>query len=95
MQGITAWVAEVWFNVLPSGFAQRWAALVGYSLKVRCVSQEPVAVGRGYARRSGSLSAGALGLWGLRPLFGVLRGDHRPGRAWLEERSGGAAGAKI
>jgi hypothetical protein len=37
----TGRVAEVWFNALPAGFARRWAAIVGYSVKVRCVSQGP------------------------------------------------------
>lgn len=31
----TGFVAEVWFDSLPSDFAVKWAAVVGYAVKVR------------------------------------------------------------
>lgn len=31
----TGFVAEVWFDSLPSEFAVKWAAVVGYAVKVR------------------------------------------------------------
>lgn len=37
----TGFVAEVWFESLPSQFALKWAEVVGYSVKVRCVSAGP------------------------------------------------------
>lgn len=37
----TGFVAEVWFQSLPREFAVRWAEVVGYSVKVRCVSSGP------------------------------------------------------
>jgi hypothetical protein len=40
-RSFTGFVAEVWFESLPSDFATRWAEVVGYSLRVRCVSSGP------------------------------------------------------
>lgn len=37
----TGFVAEVWFDQLPSEFAARWSAVVGYSVRVRSVSVGP------------------------------------------------------
>ena len=37
----TGFVAEVWFESLPSDFAVRWSQVVGYLVKVRCVSAGP------------------------------------------------------
>ncbi|KOP23049.1 hypothetical protein AMR41_28310 [Hapalosiphon sp. MRB220] len=37
----TGFVAEVWFDSLPSEFASRWASVVGRSVRVRCVSSGP------------------------------------------------------
>lgn len=37
----TGFVAEVWFESLPSSFAARWVSVVGYSVLVRCVSVGP------------------------------------------------------
>ncbi|AFY51345.1 hypothetical protein Nos7524_5655 (plasmid) [Nostoc sp. PCC 7524] len=37
----TGFVAEVWFESLPREFAVRWAEVVGYAVKVRCVSVGP------------------------------------------------------
>lgn len=34
----SGFVAEVWFESLPSGFASRWAAVVGRSVRVRSFS---------------------------------------------------------
>ncbi|HEY9663179.1 MAG TPA: hypothetical protein V6C65_32440 [Allocoleopsis sp.] len=34
-RSFTGFVAEVWFNQLPSDFAQRWATVIGYAVKVR------------------------------------------------------------
>ena len=34
-RSFTGFVAEVWFESLPSDFAVRWSAVVGYSVKVR------------------------------------------------------------
>lgn len=34
-RSFTGFVAEVWFEALPQEFAFRWAAVVGYSVKVR------------------------------------------------------------
>ena len=40
-RSFSGFVAEVWFSQLPSGFAARWAAVVGYSVLVRSVSAGP------------------------------------------------------
>lgn len=40
-RSFTGFVAEVWFDSLPGDFARRWAAVVGYSVRVRCVSSGP------------------------------------------------------
>ena len=60
----SGFVAEVWFAQLPSGFAQRWAAVVGYSVLVRCVSSGPgrfaVAVPGGAVRLVGGLRGGRV-----------------------------------
>jgi hypothetical protein len=40
-RSFTGFVAECWFSSLPSGFAARWSAVVGYSVTVRCVSSGP------------------------------------------------------
>ena len=40
-RSFTGFVAEVWFSHLPSEFAARWAAVVGYSVLVRSVSSGP------------------------------------------------------
>ena len=40
-RSFTGFVAEVWFAELPSGFASRWAAVVGYLVLVRSVSSGP------------------------------------------------------
>ncbi len=40
-RSFTGFVAEVWFNSLPSDFAVRWARVVGYSVVVRCPSFGP------------------------------------------------------
>jgi hypothetical protein len=34
----TGFVAEVWFNAIPRQFAIKWAAVVGYPIKVAAVS---------------------------------------------------------
>jgi hypothetical protein len=40
-RSFTGFVAEVWFDSLPSGFAVRWSRVVGYSVVVRCPSSGP------------------------------------------------------
>ena len=40
-RSFTGFVAEVWFSVLPSQFAAKWSAVVGYSVAVRCPSVGP------------------------------------------------------
>ncbi len=40
-RSFTGYVAEVWFDQLPSDFAVRWARVVGYSVVVRCPSSGP------------------------------------------------------
>ena len=40
-RSFTGFVAEVWFAQLPSEFAAKWAAVVGYSVLVRSVSCSP------------------------------------------------------
>jgi hypothetical protein len=37
----TGFVAEVWFDQLPSEFAVKWAAVTGYAVKVRRRSDGP------------------------------------------------------
>ena len=40
-RSFTGYVAECWFAQLPSAFAAKWAAVVGYQVRVRCVSAGP------------------------------------------------------
>lgn len=40
-RSFTGFVAEVWFDSLPSGFAAGWSRVVGYSVVVRCPSGGP------------------------------------------------------
>jgi hypothetical protein len=40
-RSFTGFVAEVWFDSLPSDFALRWSRVVGYSVVVRCPSLAP------------------------------------------------------
>ncbi|GAB4379719.1 MAG: hypothetical protein Kow00121_34420 [Elainellaceae cyanobacterium] len=40
-RSFTGFVAEVWFESVPSEFARRWSQVVGYSVLVRCVSAGP------------------------------------------------------
>lgn len=40
-RSFTGFVAEVWFESLPSEFSVKWAAVVGYSVVVRAVSVGP------------------------------------------------------
>lgn len=40
-RSFTGFVAEVWFAELPSAFAVKWSAVVGYSVLVRSVSSGP------------------------------------------------------
>ena len=40
-RSFTGFVAEVWFAELPSEFAVKWSAVVGYSVLVRCPSSGP------------------------------------------------------
>lgn len=40
-RSFTGFVAEVWFESLPSEFAARWVAVVGYRIAVRCVPFGP------------------------------------------------------
>lgn len=40
-RSFTGYVAEVWFDELPSDFAAKWASVVGYAVKVRCPSSGP------------------------------------------------------
>ena len=40
-RSFTGFVAAVWFAELPSEFAVRWSAVVGYQVHVRCVSGGP------------------------------------------------------
>jgi hypothetical protein len=40
-RSFTGFVAEVWFSSLPSQFASRWSAVIGYLVRVRCVSVGP------------------------------------------------------
>lgn len=40
-RSFTGFVAEVWFESLPSEFAARWVAVVGYSVLVRSCSSGP------------------------------------------------------
>lgn len=42
-RSFTGFVAEVWFAQLPSQFAAKWSAVVGYQVLVRCVSSGPAA----------------------------------------------------
>ena len=37
----TGFVAELWFDELPREFAVKWAAVVGYAIKVRGRSEGP------------------------------------------------------
>ena len=66
-RSFTSYVAECWFAQPPSAFASKWAAVVGYQVRVRCVSagparfavSVPVTVPQGSIRLSG-------GQWGGR-----------------------------
>jgi len=40
-RSFTGFVAEVWFDALPSDFAVKWSAVVGYAVKVRVRSDGP------------------------------------------------------
>lgn len=40
-RSFTGFVAEVWFDSLPGDFAVRWAAVVGYSVRVRSREDGP------------------------------------------------------
>ncbi len=40
-RSFTGFVAEVWFDELPRDFSVRWSTVIGYSIKVRCVSAGP------------------------------------------------------
>lgn len=40
-RSFTGFVAEVWFDSLPRDFAVRWAAVVGYSVRVRSREDGP------------------------------------------------------
>ena len=40
-RSFTGYVAECWFAQLPSAFAAKWAAVVGYSVLVRSVAGGP------------------------------------------------------
>lgn len=40
-RSFTGFVAEVWFDQLPGGFARRWAAVVGRSVLIRSVHSGP------------------------------------------------------
>jgi hypothetical protein len=85
-RSFTGFVAEVWFDQLPSLFAARWSVVVGYSVLVRSVSagparfavSVPVVVPEGQVQLrggqrggAGALSVGPLAVWGLRPFFCV------------------------
>ena len=67
-RSFTGYVAECWFGFLPTFFAQRWAAVVGYSVLVRSVSSGPgrfmvsvpVTVPQGSIRLSGGQRGGRV-----------------------------------
>ena len=67
-RSFTGYVAECWFGFLPTFFAQRWAAVVGYSVLVRTVSDGPtrfvvsvpVTVPQGSIRLSGGQRGGRV-----------------------------------
>jgi hypothetical protein len=40
-RSFTGFVAEVWFDSLPADFAGKWAAVVGYAVKVRSRENGP------------------------------------------------------
>ncbi|MEA5464520.1 hypothetical protein [Leptothoe sp. PORK10 BA2] len=40
-RSFTGYVAECWFTQLPSAFAAKWSAVVGYSVLVRSVAGGP------------------------------------------------------
>jgi hypothetical protein len=40
-RSFTGYVAEVWFEQMPSDFAVRWAAVVGSAIRVRCATAGP------------------------------------------------------
>lgn len=70
-RSFTGFVAEVWFESLPSGFAARWAGVVGYSVLVRSVSGAapggfvvavPVSVPSGQVRLRGGSRGGRVRL---------------------------------
>ena len=67
-QSFTGYVAECWFAQLPSAFASKWAAVVGYQVRVRCMSagparfavSVPVTVPQGSIRLSGGQRGGRV-----------------------------------
>ncbi|EKU96952.1 hypothetical protein Lepto7375DRAFT_0882 [Leptolyngbya sp. PCC 7375] len=68
-RSFTGYVAECWFGFLPTFFAQRWAAVVGYSVLVRSVPaggpgrfmvSVPVTVPQGSIRLSGGQRGGRV-----------------------------------
>ena len=66
-RSFTGFVAECWFSSLPSGFAARWSAVVGYSVAVRCVSSGPAPF---------AVSVPCVVLDGVVQLQGGQRGGH-------------------
>ncbi|MBE9069891.1 hypothetical protein IQ260_24935 [Leptolyngbya cf. ectocarpi LEGE 11479] len=67
-RSFTGYVAECWFAQLPSAFAGKWSAVVGYSVLVRSVSSGPgrfavsvpVTVPQGAIRLSGGQRGGRV-----------------------------------
>jgi hypothetical protein len=67
-RAFTGFVAEVWFESLPSQFAAKWSGVVGYSVVVRCVSagpgrfavSVPVVVPVGEVRLTGGVRGGRV-----------------------------------
>lgn len=75
-RSFSGFVAEVWFDSLPSDFAVRWSGVVGYSVLVRCVSSGP---GRFCVSVPCSVPGGSVS----------LRGGQRGGRVRVELRGDG------
>ena len=74
-RSFTGFVAEVWFDQLPSQFAMAWAVVVGYQARVRCLSggpgrfavSVPVVVPQGQVQLRGGQWGGVLGCgWSVR-----------------------------
>ena len=67
-RSFTGYVAECWFAQLPSAFASKWAAVVDYQVRVRCVAagparfvvSVPVTVPQGSIRLSGGQRGGRV-----------------------------------